>query len=68
MRQSTILMIMRWPRAAAPDRLSEQGWRLVTAAHIPHYTRGDAITGTVIFAVIFAAMLVIVAVSLFRRR
>jgi hypothetical protein len=38
--------------------------RLVTAAHLPHYTSTDAIIGTVIFL----ALLVIVAVIALRRR
>jgi hypothetical protein len=37
---------------------------LVTAAHLPHYTSTDAITGTVIFV----ALLVIFAVAVLRRR
>lgn len=37
---------------------------LMTAAHLPHYTSTDAITGTVIFAV----LLIIVAVAALRRR
>jgi hypothetical protein len=38
--------------------------RLVTAAHHPHYTSTDVITGTVIFVV----LLVIVTVAALRRR
>jgi hypothetical protein len=37
--------------------------QLVTAAHLPHYTSTDAITGTVIFV----ALLVIFAVAALRR-
>jgi hypothetical protein len=37
---------------------------LVTAAHLPHYTTADVITGTVIFV----ALLVIAAVAALRRR
>jgi hypothetical protein len=42
-----------------PDSL-----QLVTAAHLPHYTSTDVITGTVIFV----ALLVIFAVAALRRR
>ena len=37
---------------------------LVTAAHLPHYTSTDKITGTVIFV----ALLIIFAVATLRRR
>jgi hypothetical protein len=39
-------------------------WRLVSAAHLSHYTSADAVTGTLIFV----ALLVIVIVAALWRR
>ena len=46
------------------DVPGEGSWRLKIAAHLPHYTSTDVITGPVIFV----ALLVVVAVAALRRR
>ena len=52
--------ITRWVRMM---RGRQTNLRLVTAAHLPHYTSTDAIIGTVIFV----TLLVIFAVAVLRR-
>jgi hypothetical protein len=40
------------------DVPGEGSWRLVMAAHLPHYTSLDVITGTVIFVALIVAVAV----------